>query len=72
MALADAPDMPPSPADVDAYAAALDAAGVDYSFHRYDGTGHAFQNTHDGDKYREASSNDAWEKQFAFLARNLA
>lgn len=64
-------DENPSPADVDAYGAALDEAGGSYVFHRYDGTGHAFQNTHDDGKYRESSANDAWDKQFAFLAENL-
>ena len=60
-------DQNPSPEDVDDYARALDAAGVDYTFHRYDGAGHAFQNFPTPDRYRETQSEDAWVKLLAFL-----
>lgn len=64
-------DHNPTPEDVDDYAAALDAAGVDYVFHRYDGAGHAFQNFPTPDRYREQQSEDAWDKVLSFLARTL-
>lgn len=64
-------DQNPTPADVDDYSAALTAAGVDHTFHRYDGAGHAFQNFPDPDRYREQQSEDAWQKVLAFLAQHL-
>ena len=54
-----------------AYEAALKEAGVEYSFHRYDGAGHAFQDFAREDRYRKAQSDDAWEKQLAFFADKL-
>ena len=64
-------DRNPSPADVDDYSSALTAAGVNHSFHRYDGAGHAFQNFPSRDHYREQQSEDAWRKVLEFLARYL-
>ena len=64
-------DQGPSPDDVNAYEAALKEAGVEYSFHRYDGAGHAFQDFAREDRYRKAQSDDAWEKQLAFFADKL-
>lgn len=64
-------DQNPTPEDVDDYAAALDAAGVHYQFHRYDGAGHAFQNFPTADRYREAQSEDAWQRVLTFLDTNL-
>lgn len=64
-------DQNPTPDDVDDYAAALDVAGVEYTFHRYDGAGHAFQNFPSPERYREQQSEDAWEKVLQFLARTL-
>ncbi|MDY6984078.1 MAG: dienelactone hydrolase family protein [Pseudomonadota bacterium] len=64
-------DTNPSPQDVDDYSAALTAAGVAHTFHRYDGAGHAFQNFPMPERYRQAASDDAWEKVLAFLARHL-
>lgn len=64
-------DQNPSPADVDDYEAALTAAGIDYTFHRYDGTNHAFQDFSRPERYNAASSDDAWEKIRVFLARHL-
>lgn len=61
----------PTPEDVDDYQAALDRAGVPYSFHRYDGAGHAFQSFNSADHYREAQSEDAWEKLLVFLHEKL-
>ena len=64
-------DSNPSPEDVDAYEAALKAAGVPHEFHRYDGAGHAFQSFTNPDRYRPAQSDDAWVKAIAFLGRSL-
>ena len=61
----------PSPADVDDYAAALDAAGVPHVFHRYDGAGHGFQSFTNEKSYHPEASEDAWGKVLAFLAENL-
>ncbi|MBT3989816.1 MAG: dienelactone hydrolase family protein [Rhodospirillaceae bacterium] len=64
----------PSPEDVDAYEQALKDAGVEYTFHRYDGAGHAFMNPTSGrdpDPYRPEASEDSWAKQLAFLAEAL-
>lgn len=65
-------DQNPSPQDVDDYSTALTAAGVRHSFHRYDGAGHAFQNFHSAERYRETQSEDAWEKVLEFLHRQLS
>ena len=64
-------DQSPSPADVDDYDAALTAAGVPHTFHRYDGAGHAFQSFNSPDRYREAASEDAWRKVLAFMGEAL-
>ena len=64
-------DANPTPEDVDDYASALQAAGVRHEFFRYDGAGHAFQNFPTPERYREAASEDAWEKVLAFLRREL-
>lgn len=65
-------DQNPTPADVDDYAAALTAAGVEHVFHRYDGAGHAFQNFPTPERYREAQSEDAWAKVIEFFHAKLA
>lgn len=64
-------DQNPTPADVDDYGAALAAAGVPHTFHRYDGAGHAFQNFPTPERYREEASEDAWAKVLDFLAATL-
>src|SRR5262245_22103581 len=64
-------DQNPTPADVDDYSNALTAAGVEHTFHRYAGAGHAFQNFPTPDRYRENASEDAWEKLLAFLEKQL-
>jgi len=64
-------DQNPPPADVDDYAKALDAAGVTYEFHRYEGAGHAFKNFASPERYRETASEDAWQKVLGFLASHL-
>ena len=64
-------DQNPSPADVDDLDAALDAAGVEHEFHRYDGAGHGFQDFVNKERYREAATADSWEKVFAFFDTKL-
>lgn len=64
-------DSNPGPADVDDYAAALAAAGVDFTFHRYDDAGHAFQNFPSPERYREGPSEDAWHKVLTFFRETL-
>ena len=64
-------DKSPSPADVDDYEAALKDAGVTYTFHRYDGAGHGFQDFHDANRFCEKQSEDAWQKAIHFLDENL-
>jgi carboxymethylenebutenolidase len=64
-------DQNPTPADVDDYSKALTAAGVEHTFHRYAGAGHAFQNFPTPDRYRERASEDAWAKLLTFLATQL-
>jgi carboxymethylenebutenolidase len=61
----------PSPADVEDFRVALSKAGVPHVFHQYDGAGHGFQDDSNPDRYREAQSNDAWEKIEAFLGDTL-
>lgn len=64
-------DANPTPEDVDDYSAALTAAGVPHTFHRYDGAGHAFQNFPSPERYREQASEDAWQKVLSFLGETL-
>lgn len=64
-------DTNPTPEDVDDYAAALAAAGVEHTFHRYDGAGHAFQTFNNPDRYRPEASEDAWQKVLAFFDAKL-
>ena len=64
-------DQNPTPEDVNDYEAALKNACVDYTFHRYDGAGHGFQDFCDENRYRKEASDDAWIKQLAFLEAHL-
>ena len=63
-------DPNPAPDQVDAMAAALDAHGCDYTFHRYDGAGHAFFDWHN-ERYRAVQALDGWQKVVAFFATHL-
>lgn len=63
-------DKNPSPEDVDAYDATLTKAGVEHTFHRYDGANHAFQNQFD-ERYHPQAAEDAWQKVLAFFAAKL-
>ncbi|MGE3541569.1 MAG: dienelactone hydrolase family protein [Candidatus Tectimicrobiota bacterium] len=64
-------DTGPSPADVNDYEAALQQAAVPYTFHRYDGAGHGFQDFYNPERYCKGQSEDAWGKAIAFLDRHL-
>ncbi len=64
-------DRAPSPEQVDQHEAALQAAGKDYEFHRYDGAGHGFFYYH-RPMYRVDQALDAWDKIFAFLDTHVA
>ncbi len=64
-------DLNPSPADVADLDAALDAAGVEHTFHDYDGAGHGFQDFNNPERYREAATKDSWVKLLAFLDHHL-
>lgn len=63
-------DKGPSPEDVDAYEAALTAAGVEHALHRYEGANHAFQDSF-GERYHPEAAEDAWQKVLAFFAAKL-
>ena len=64
-------DENPSPKDVDDYSAALEKSGVEHTFHRYDGAGHAFQSFNSEERYHHNASEDAWEKVLAFFEEKL-
>ena len=64
-------DENPSPADVDDYAAALEKAGVEHVFHRYDGANHAFQSFNSEERFHPEASEDAWGKVLAFFGDKL-
>ncbi|MEY2936595.1 MAG: hypothetical protein RL033_7344 [Pseudomonadota bacterium] len=64
-------DQNPTPGDVDDYSAALTAAQVPHTFHRYPGAGHAFQNFPTPDRYQHDASEDAWSKVLAFFSQHL-
>lgn len=64
-------DKSPSPADVDRLDAELTRLGVHHVFHRYDETGHAFQNFANRESFRPGPAADAWDKTLRFLAEEL-
>ena len=64
-------DQNPSPEDVDKFDARLTELGVDHTFYRYDGAGHAFQNTLNKKGYRPEQSEDAWGKVMGHLNDHL-
>jgi len=57
------------PASVDAFAKALEAAGISHEIHRYDAD-HAFANP-SGARYDQENASAAWEEVRVFLAREL-
>jgi len=63
-------DQSPSPDDVAAMAAALDANGKTYEFHSYDDAGHAFFSV-DRPSYRLEAAKDGWKRIWAFYGKYL-
>lgn len=64
-------DQNPSPDDVKDLDAALTAANIPHEFHQYDGAGHGFQDFVNEERFRKEQTEDAWNKLFAFLDKNL-
>ena len=64
-------DKGPSPEDVDVYDAALTKAGVEHTFHRYEGANHAFQDQFAAERYHPQAAEDAWTKVLAFFDAKL-
>jgi carboxymethylenebutenolidase len=64
-------DVEPSPADVDLIEAEFAKHAIDYSFHRYDGAGHAFQNFLSAERFRPDAAQDSWERTLHFLDQAL-
>lgn len=63
-------DKSPSPEQVDRHEEELKKHGKNYTFHRYDGAGHAFW-SYDREVYRPVQAMDSWEKVFAFFEKYL-
>lgn len=63
-------DQSPSPADVAAMANALEANGKEFSFHSYDGAGHAFFSV-DRPSYRVDAAKDGWKRIWEFFGTHL-
>ena len=66
-----AEDQFPSPEQNDQLAAALKAAGKEFTFRTYDGAGHAFFAV-DRPSYRVEAANEGWQEIFSFLERTIA
>ena len=66
-------DSGPSPEQVEAFEAALEAAGIENDLHIYDAVDHGFWLRVDGDpEVRTAPALDAWERLKAYLDRTLS
>ena len=66
-------DQGPAPADVEAFEAALNAAGIENDLHIYDEVGHGFWLRIDGDMETRAEPGlDAWNRLKAYLNRTLS
>ena len=63
-------DHSPTPEQVNQHEAELKKYGKEYTFHRYDGAGHAFW-SHDREAYRPVAAMDSWNKVFEFFAKHL-
>jgi len=59
-------------AGIDAYKAALDAAGVDYQLFMYEGAQHAFNNDTSAARYNKAAADLAWKRTVDFFKQALA
>jgi carboxymethylenebutenolidase len=58
-------------ADVPAFQKALDAAGVRYSLHTYEGVEHAFHNDTSAARYNADAAKLAWQRTVEFFERTL-
>jgi carboxymethylenebutenolidase len=58
-------------AGVPAFQAALDAAGVNYTLHMYEGVNHAFHNDTSAARYDPAAAALAWQRTLDFLGHRL-
>jgi carboxymethylenebutenolidase len=56
---------------IEPFTQALDAAGVAYEMHMYDGVNHAFHNDSNAARYDEAAARLAWERTIAFFDQHL-
>lgn len=59
-------------AGIDAYKAALEAAGKDFTIHVYEGAQHAFNNDTSSARYDKAAADLAWGRTIAFFKEKLA
>lgn len=59
-------------AGIDAYRAALEAAGKDFTIYIYEGAQHAFNNDTSAARYDKAAADLAWERTIAFFKEKLA
>ena len=60
----------PPPEQVNLHEEELKKYGKNYSFHRYDGAGHAFW-SYDRDAYRPVQAMDSWDKVLEFFGKYL-
>lgn len=59
-------------AGIDAYRAALEAAGKTFDIHVYEGVNHAFNNDTSAARYDKAAADLAWERTVEFFREKLA
>ena len=59
-------------AGIDAYKAALEAAGKDFTIHVYEGAQHAFNNDTSAARYDKEAADLAWGRTIAFFKEKLA
>jgi carboxymethylenebutenolidase len=59
-------------AGIDAYKAALEAAGKDFTVYVYDGAQHAFNNDTSAARYNKEAADLAWGRTIAFFKEKLA
>ncbi|WP_394892855.1 dienelactone hydrolase family protein [Mesorhizobium sp. AaZ16] len=59
-------------AGIEAYKAALDAAGKEYTIHMYEGAQHAFNNDTSEARYNKEAADLAWGRTVAFFKEKLA
>lgn len=59
-------------ADVPALRSALDAAGVEYTAHMYEGVNHAFHNDTSAARYDAAAAKLAWDRTMEFFRETLS